>query len=402
MILYLGLAILLLGIVLNISKRIISKLNKNYPTKQKIKNVEFCILIPARYESKVISDILESIKNQTEKINMKNVYVIIEDLTDPTLKITKSFNANIIMRKKVHLKRKGYALMEAIDYLNERKKFYDAYFIFDADNILDKNYLKNMLKTFKNGYDIGIGYRNTKNGNTNAIASSSSLIFSIINTLGNNRKTKNSMNSTISGTGFYISGKFIKEWKSYPFHSLTEDYELSLYAITHNMTTYYNKDAIYFDEQPEHYKAYKTQRIRWIKGYFEARKLYKKELIENLKLSNPNIGSVYTELLGVWDIILIAFGIILMIIHTFINIITKTIISKFILLILTIYIILILLTIYLLIKEQKRFKLNKKIVLKTIFLHPILLITYIPFAIESLFIKNLEWKTIEHNSGSGN
>lgn len=211
MILYLGLAILLLGIVLNISKRIISKLNKNYPTKQKIKNIEFCILIPARYESKVISDILESIKNQTEKINMKNVYVIIEDLTDPTLKITKSFNANIIMRKKVHLKRKGYALMEAIEYLNERKKFYDAYFIFDADNILDKNYLKNMLKTFKNGYDIGIGYRNTKNGNTNAIASSSSLIFSIINTLGNNRKTKNSMNSTISGTGFYISGKFIKE-----------------------------------------------------------------------------------------------------------------------------------------------------------------------------------------------
>lgn len=168
------------------------------------------------------------------------------------------------------------------------------------------------------------------------------------------------------------------------------------------MTTYYNKNAIYFDEQPEHYKAYKTQRIRWIKGYFEARKLYKKELIENLKLSNPNIGSVYTELLGVWDIILIAFGIILMIIYTFINIITKTIISKFILLILTIYIILILLTIYLLIKEQKRFKLNKKIVLKTIFLHPILLITYIPLAIESLFIKNLEWKTIEHNSGSGN
>ena len=69
MILYLGLAILLLGIVLNIYKRIIYKLNKNYPTKQKIKNVEFCILIPARYESKVISDILESIKNQTEKIN---------------------------------------------------------------------------------------------------------------------------------------------------------------------------------------------------------------------------------------------------------------------------------------------------------------------------------------------
>ena len=77
MILYLGLAILLLGIVLNISKRIISKLNKNYPTKQKIKNIEFCILIPARYESKLIIDILERIKNQKEKINIKNFYDII-------------------------------------------------------------------------------------------------------------------------------------------------------------------------------------------------------------------------------------------------------------------------------------------------------------------------------------
>lgn len=396
MILYIGITLLIIGLLLSLSKRLISKFNKNYPTKQKIKNPNFCILIPARYESKVISNLLESIKNQTQKIDMKNVYVIIEDLTDPTLKITKSFGANIIMRRKVHLKRKGYALMEAIEYLNERKKFYDAYFIFDADNILDKNYLKYMTKTFKEGYDIGIGYRNTKNGNTNAIASSSSLIFSLINTLGNNRKNKNTINNTISGTGFYINGKFIKEWNTYPFHTLTEDYELSLYAITHNMTTYYNKNAIYYDEQPENYKLYKTQRIRWIKGYFEARKIYLKELSKKLKFTNPNIGSVYTELIGVWDIILIILGLILLIIYYFLNILTNSVINKFIILITAIYIILILLTIYVLMKEQKNFKLKKVIIIKTIFLHPFLLIAYIPCALKAIFTKNLEWIPIEH------
>lgn len=396
MILYIGIIILIIGLLLTISKRIISKFNKNYPTKQKIKNPNFCILIPARYESKVISGLLESIKNQTQKIDMKNVFVIIEDLTDPTLKITKSYGAKIIMRRKVHLKRKGYALMEAIEYLNERKKFYDAYFIFDADNILDKNYFKYMTKTFKEGFDIGVGYRNTKNGNANAISACSSLIFSIINTVGNDRKTKNTMNSTISGTGFYINGKFIKEWNTYPFHTLTEDYELSLYAITHNMTTYYNKDAIYYDEQPENYKLYKTQRVRWIKGYFEARKIYLKELSKKLKFTNPNIGSVYTELIGVWDIILIVLGLVLIILHYFINILTNTIISKFIILITSIYVLLMLLTIYLLIKEQKRFKLNKQIFIKSIFLHPLLLISYIPCAIKAVFTKNLEWLPIEH------
>ena len=292
--------------------------------------------------------------------------------------------------------------MEAIEYLNERKKFFDAYFIFDADNVLDKNFLKNMTKTFKNGYDIGIGYRNTKNGNTNAIAASSSLIFSIINTVGNSRKTKKTMNSTISGTGFYINGKFIKEWNTYPFHTLTEDYELTLYAITHNMTTFYNKNAIYYDEQPEEYKIYKIQRTRWIKGYFEARKLYKENLKKQLKFSNPNIGSVYTEYIGVLDIILLVIGIILIIIHCLIKIITKTIISKFIILITLIYLLLILFTIYLLIKEQKNFKVfkrhtpTKKKKKKSIFLHPLLLIAYIPCALKAVFTKNLEWIPIEH------
>ncbi len=396
MILYIGLALISFSIFLTISKRIISNINKNYPTKEKIKEPNFCILIPAKDESKVITGLLESIQNQTFKISMKNIYIIIEDLTDPTLKIAKKFGANIIMRRKIHLRRKGYALMEAIEYLNERKKFFDAYFIFDADNVLDKNFLKNMIKTFKDGYDIGIGYRNTKNGNTNAIAASSSLIFSIINTVGNSRKTKKTMNSTISGTGFYINGKFIKEWNTYPFHTLTEDYELTLYAITHNMTTFYNKNAIYYDEQPEEYKIYKIQRTRWIKGYFEARKLYKENLKKQLKFSNPNIGSVYTEYIGVLDIILLVIGIILIIIHCLIKIITKTIISKFIILITLIYLLLILFTIYLLIKEQKNFKLNKTIIIKSIFLHPLLLIAYIPCALKAVFTKNLEWIPIKH------
>ncbi len=396
MILYTGITILLIGIILNLSKKIISKFNKNYPTKQKIENPNFCILIPARNESAVISELLESIKKQTQKIDMKNIYVIIEDLTDPTLKIVKNYGATIIMRKKIHLKRKGYALMEAIEYLNERKKYYDAYFIFDADNILNKDYLKNMTETYKSGYDIGIGYRNIKNGNANAISASSSLIFSIINTIGNQRKSKHTLNSTISGTGFYINGKHIKKWKTYPFHTLTEDYELTLYSITNNMTTYYNTKAIYYDEQPESYKQYKTQRTRWIKGYFEARKIYNKKLRKQLKFSNKNIGSVYNELIGIWDIIIIIIGLILIIINTIINSITKTIISNLLVLILTIYLILITITIYLLIKEQKRFKLTKKIFIKSIFLHPILLITYIPCAIEAILTKNLEWKPIEH------
>jgi len=395
-----GITLLIIGLLLFYSKIIIQKLNRNYPKKYRNKNHDFCILIPARNESKVIEGLLKSIKEQTTKINMKDVYVIVEDKNDPTIKITKNYKATPFIRKQLDLKRKGYALMEAIDYILSKNKEYGAYFIFDADNILDKNYMKEMTKTYDKGYDIGIGYRNTKNGNENAVAASSSLIFTIINTIGNQNKTENSINSTISGTGFYIRGNWIKKWKTYPFHTLTEDYELSLYASVYNLTTYYNTDAIYYDEQPTNYKQYKTQRVRWIKGYFEARNKYRKKLIKHLKFNNPNYGSIYSGLIGVWDIILILIGGILLLINELIKIFKGinplALTIRIIILLIAFYLILIIFTIWLLYKEEEKWGLTWNIKVKTILLHPLLLIAYIPCALEAIFTKNLNWKTIEH------
>lgn len=395
-----GITLLIIGLLLFFSKIIIQKLNRNYPKKYRNKTHNFCILIPARNESKVIESLLKSIKSQTAKIDMKDVYVIVEDENDPTIKITKKYGSTIFIRKKLSLKRKGYALMEAIDYILENEKNYDAYFIFDADNILDKNFIKEMTKTYDQGYDIGIGYRNSKNGNDNAVAASSSLIFTILNTIANQNKTESSINSTISGTGFYIRGNWIKKWKTYPFHTLTEDYELSLYATANNLTTYYNSDAIYYDEQPTNYKQYKTQRVRWIKGYFEARNKYRKELLNHLKFKNPNYGSIYSEIIGVWDLIFIVIGLILIITDQLLRVINSFnplyLIIRIICLLLIIYIILIIFTVWLLYKEEEKFNLTWNIKIKTCILHPLLLLAYIPCALEAIFTKNLSWKPIEH------
>ena len=267
---------------------LISKKNYNIPTKIQNSKKKFAILIPARDESKVIEDLLESIHKQTYKIPMQDVYVIIETKKDPTVHICQKYNTSIFIRKKINLQRKGYALDECIKeiYL----KNYDAYFIFDADNILDKNYIKNMIPIYEKGYDLGIGYRNIKNGNQ-VIPSSSTLIFSMINTLANEIKTKQTRNVTLSGTGFFINGKWIQKWKGFPFHELTEDYELYLYSIVHNMTSFYNKKSIFYDEQPHTFKQSLIQRKRWIRGYIDSRKKYRKDLLKSIHKQDPNFVS---------------------------------------------------------------------------------------------------------------
>ena len=278
----------------------------------------YCILIPARYESKVINNLLLSITKQTTKINPKDIYIIVESIKDKTVDIAKQYNMNIILRENLSQKRKGYALNDAVTYILKKQIHYDAYFIFDADNILDKDFIKNMEKSINEGYDIAIGYRDTKNSNT-LVSASSALTFSMINTMLNERKNKYHNNLTISGTGYYIKGSIVEDWNSFPFHSLTEDYELTLYAILNNLTTTYNKKAIFYDEQPDNFNISLKQRTRWVKGYFEARKKYINKISKSEIKNDPNFASKVNAFLGVTPYIYIIIGLLIILVNILIT-----------------------------------------------------------------------------------
>lgn len=359
---------MIIGIILLIIQFISLRYNNNFPLK-KNSNSHFAFLIPARYESKVIESLLISIKKQTVKVNMQDVYVIVESMLDETVAICQKYNVSVVLRT-TKRPRKGYALDEAIKQI----KKYDLYFIFDADNVLDENYLKEMLKTYKLGYDIGIGYRNCKNGNANIISACSSLTFSMINTLGNKIKNKYSANMIISGTGFYIKGEILHKLGGFPFNSLTEDYEFSLYSIACELTSYYNDKATFYDEQPTKYNVTVKQRKRWIRGYFDSRKKYLP-----FKITGKNKGSKINEMIGVTPYIFII-----------ISFLFKINLNNIILS----YLVMMLITIVMILKEK--LDLNLKMKIKVILFNPIYLVTYIPCALLAILKKEITWDRIDH------
>lgn len=356
----------------------------------------YCILIPARYESKVINNLLLSITKQTTKINPKDIYIIVESIKDKTVDIAKQYNMNIILRENLSLKRKGYALNDAVTYILKKQIHYDAYFIFDADNILDKDFIKNMEKSINEGYDIGIGYRNTKNSNT-LVSASSALTFSMINTMLNERKNKYHNNLTISGTGYYIKGSIIEEWNSFPFHSLTEDYELTLYAILHNLTTTYNKKAIFYDEQPDNFNISLKQRTRWVKGYFEARKKYINKISKSETKNDPNFASKVNAFLGVTPYIYIIIGLLIILFNILITKGITTFLCYLTIFLLLIYTVLVLFTIIMLKKEKNSLNISKSMKIKVIFYNPIFMFSYIICLLRTIFIKDIKWDRIDHN-----
>ena len=389
-----------ISLIIFISNRILESENNNHPIKEEKKKPDFCILIPAKDESKVIKGPIDSIKNQTYKINMQNVYVIVEDIEDPTVNICKEYKCNYIVRKHLELKRKGYTLDEAIKQI---KKEYDAYFIIDADNILDKDFFKYMSKVYQKGYDIGVGYRDNKNWSSNVISACSGLVFTIANNI-NKRKNKTNENITITGTGFYIKGNIIKEFGGYPFHEITEDYELTLYATVHKLTTCYEERAIFYDEQPTTLKASIKQRIRWIRGYFNARVNYLPQLKEKIFGNQMNYGSVYKEIMWLRPILILALAFVIFYLAIIINQIYMLIkstydLSSLILGLIVIgitYLVMMFFTIYQLISERKHIKVKNSLKVKIILYNPIFLLTFIYCAIAAIVKKNITWERIEH------
>lgn len=359
---------------------------------------EIAVFIPARNESKVIEELLVSIENQTYKIPSKNIYIIVENQKDNTVLIAKKHHMNCFVRQHLEGKTKGYALQEIVEHLNKQKKFYDLYFIFDADNILDAHFIEYMLEDYQKGYAVSTGYRALKN-KEHFFPVSAGLTFLMINELRNRNSLKYQGNLILSGTGYYIHGKYIKEWGTFPFHSLTEDYESSLYYTLHGISTHYQKKAKFYDEQPTSYRQSVNQRSRWIKGYLTNWLHYRPLMKEKLKKNPGNSGSLNEMITGITPALFLVIGLLLYLINSLWNIgfhlslNTLFYLSTFMLIV---YLVLVLLTGILLWMVVKEMELSYKVILGVLFYHPIFLVSYLHCFVVALTKKDLSWATIEH------
>lgn len=233
------------------------------------KKFNFAVLIPARNESKVIKNILESLNNQTYDKSHFKVFVITERENDKSNEIALSYGFNFIVRKEIQNKRtKGFALKEGYDYLIHNNIKFDSLVILDADNIVDKNYLFELNKLKAEGHQVGVGKRYSTNTNASIISASSGLLFSFQSNFVNKSRTELFNKFAINGTGYYVDKKVIEDAGGWIFLGLTEDVELTRYCYYHGVNMGYNPNAIFYDEQPLDYKTMHKQHVRWIWGYF--------------------------------------------------------------------------------------------------------------------------------------
>lgn len=366
---------------------------------------KIAVLIAARNESRVIHNLLESLNAQDYPKDKYTVFLVADNCTDNTADIAREHGAVVYERFNQIEKGKGYA----IDYLikcierDYGDDFCDAYVVFDADNVAERNYITEINKTFALGYDVVTSYRNASNYSSNWRSAGQGMFFLRESRVLNLARMRAKANTYVTGTGFLFSRSICKKYGGWPFHCLTEDGEFTMENVVNGVKTGYCNTAMFYDEQATSSKVSWNQKLRWCKGGLQIYKKYCVALFKGLFskkflsffdmtmcLNAAYFISMAAVIINVVaDIIIIALG-------------CQDLFGLFLTqawMVLMAYLMLMVFSIMITCSEWKYIRASgfKKIFYS--FTFPLFLYSFVPAAFVAVF-KKVEWKQIDH-SGDG-
>ena len=247
--------------------------------KPMIKNKQhrFMAIIPAHNEEGVVKNLIESLKNQDYPKELLDIYVIADNCTDNTANVAKNAGAIVYERFDEKHKTKGYAMQWFLKQKIDENADYDAFCVFDADNIADVNFIKNMNKKLCQGETVVQGYRDIKNPTDTWITAGYAIFYWTMNRFYHLARYNLGLSPLINGTGFMVKFDVIKP-EGWNTQTLTEDIEFSLKNIINGNKLGWAVDAKVYDEQPLGFKQSWSQRSRWTVGHIQCMQTYTKPL----------------------------------------------------------------------------------------------------------------------------
>ncbi len=358
------------------------------------KNNKFMAIIPAHNEETVIENLIRSLKNQNYPKELYDIYVIADNCTDNTATIAKNAGAIVYERFDSMHKTKGAALNWFLAQKIEENAEYDAFCVFDADNIVDTNFIKNMNKKLCQGETVVQGYRDIKNPTDSWITAGYALFYWTMNRFYHLARYNIGLSPLINGTGFMVRFDQIKP-NGWDTQTLTEDIEFSLKQIIKGKKLGWARDAIVYDEQPVGFRQSWVQRSRWTAGHIQCMGVYTKKLAVAVK-ENKTVMNFDGLLYILGSIPMFIVTLCLLLINSLIylgnGITALQLIGSYVRYIIPTFFIPILTAILIMKLERKPIK----PMIKGLLCYPLFLGSWILINFKCLFKRDTSWEKIEH------
>jgi cellulose synthase/poly-beta-1,6-N-acetylglucosamine synthase-like glycosyltransferase len=240
--------------------------------RDKLPQKRFLLLVAAHNEANVIGQLLDNLNNLDYPRDMYEVCLIADHCDDDTAFIGREKGVTVLEHwySIGEPRGKPYALKYAIEKYRDRLGTdFDAVCIFDADNLVSLNYLKEMNNHLLNGEKLIQCYLDSKNPDDNWITLGYASSYYYMNRTWQLGKYRLKLGNAIGGTGFCVDATLLKEvgWNA---KSLTEDLEFTIQCLLRGVYATWAHHARVYDEKPTSFKASLIQRLRWARGHWDV------------------------------------------------------------------------------------------------------------------------------------
>ncbi len=246
----------------------------------------FAVLIAARNEELVIGALINSLLAQAYPPELYDIWVIPNNCTDNTARAARAFGANVL-ECTVPVRCKGDAMGFAYDRLKDRG--YDAFCIFDADNVVHPAFLAEMNNACCAGVQAAQGYRDSKNPWDSPAAGCCSIYYWMMDRFHNGGKAGLGLSALLGGTGFMISATALEKIGGWRTRSISEDLEMSVQCAQAGIPIAWVPGAVTYDEQPLTFRESLKQRRRWTSGTLQVAGGWLPQLARGFR-ERPSLG----------------------------------------------------------------------------------------------------------------
>lgn len=238
----------------------------------------FALFVCAHNEEEVIGEIVKNLNTLDYPKELYDIYVIADNCKDNTAQIARHYGAKAMERNDLTRVGKGYGIewmLENLWEIEESEKIqYDAVAVFDADNLVSRNFLKQVSAKMKEGHEVIQAYLDSKNPADTWVTKSYAFAYWATSRVYQLARENIGLSAQLGGTGMVVSTRVLKDmgWGS---TSLTEDLEFTArYIIKHSKRVAWVHEAKIYDEKPLKLKQSYVQRMRWMKGHFDCAERY--------------------------------------------------------------------------------------------------------------------------------
>lgn len=243
----------------------------------------FAVLTAARNEGAVIGNFVDSVQVQDYPQELFDIFVIPNNCTDDTEEVARLHGAQII-HCHFPVKCKGDALQQAM--LQLEHKGYDAFCVFDSDNVLKSDFLLRTNEVFDAGAKVVKGRQLASNPQASWVAGCYSMYFNLFHIFFNKARGACGLSAKLVGTGFAVHKDVLRRLGGWNTTTIAEDAEFSAQCAMLGERIWWAPDAITYDEQPTSFRLSLIQRRRWCSGIMQVGRLHLVHLLQSMRREN--------------------------------------------------------------------------------------------------------------------